>query len=66
MVKHPIYVSKKEGFEEANDDLLLIGEEGKRSYVLIKDFNTFMCNHILHRERKILLLLFTCFSNEET
>ena len=29
-------------------DLLLIGEEGKRHYVLIKDFNTFMCDHILH------------------
>ena len=29
-------------------DLLLIGEEGKRHYVRIKDFNTFLCDHILH------------------
>ena len=33
-------------------DLLLIGKEGKSHYVLIKDFNTFKCNHILHRRRK--------------
>ena len=32
--------------------LLLIGEEGKRHYVHIKGFNTFMCDHTLHRERK--------------
>ena len=30
----------------------LIGEQGKRNYVLIKDFNTFMYNHTLHRGRK--------------
>ena len=33
-------------------DLLLIGEEGKRHYILIKDFNTFMYDHTLHRRRK--------------
>ena len=33
-------------------DLLLIGEEAKRNCVLIKDFNTFMYDHSLHRERK--------------
>ena len=32
-------------------DLLLVGEEGKRHYVLIKDFNTFMYNDTLHRGR---------------
>ena len=42
--KHPIYVSKK-CCEEKHVDLLLIGEEGKRHYVLIKDFNTFMYDH---------------------
>ena len=26
-------------------DLLLIGNEDKRNYVLIKDFSTFMYNH---------------------
>ena len=42
--------------------LLLIGEEGKRNYVLIKDFNVFMYDHILHRGKKhFLLLLFTSF-----
>ena len=29
-----------------------MGEEGKRYYVLIKDFNTFMYDHNLHRGRK--------------
>ena len=33
-------------------DLLLIGKEGKRNYFLIKDFNIFMYDHILHRGRK--------------
>ena len=33
-------------------DLLLIGEEGKKHYALIKDFNTFMYDHTLHRGRK--------------
>ena len=42
--KHPIYVSKK-CYEEKHADLLLTGEEEKRHYVLIKDFNTFMYDH---------------------
>ena len=29
-----------------------MGEEGKRHYVLIKDFNYFMCDHSLHYGRK--------------
>ena len=33
-------------------DLLLVGEEGKRHYVLIKDFNTFMYDHALPRRRR--------------
>ena len=33
-------------------DLLLIGEEDKRHYALIKDFNTFMYDHSLHRGKK--------------
>ena len=48
--KYPIYVSKNTF--KRHVDLLLIGEEGKRYYVLIKDFNTCMYDHILHRERK--------------
>ena len=48
--KHSIYVSKKS--EEKHVDLLLIGEEGKRHYFIIKDFNTFMYDYTLHRGRK--------------
>ena len=33
---------KKKCFKEKHVDLLLIGEEGKRHYVLIKDLNTLM------------------------
>ena len=53
--KHPIYVSKK-CCEEIHVDLLLIGEEGKRRYVLIKDFNTFMYDHILHQGKNIFVV----------
>ena len=34
-------------------DLLMIGQGEKKHYDLIKDFNTFMYDHILHRLRKI-------------
>ena len=57
--KHPIYVSNK-CCEEKHADLLLIGEQGKRKYVLIKDFMTFMYDHTLHG-KKIFSLLFTSF-----
>ena len=33
-------------------DLLMIGEEGKRRYVVIKDFSIFIDVHTLHRQRK--------------
>ena len=49
--KDPIYVSKK-CCEEKHVHLLSIGEERKRQYVLIKDFNTFMYDHTLRRGRK--------------
>ena len=38
------YVPKK-CCEEKHFESLLIGEEGKRCYVLIKDFNSFMYEH---------------------
>ena len=38
--------------EKKHVDLLLIGDEEKRHYVLIKYFNTFMYDHNLHRGRK--------------
>ena len=43
----------KERCEEKHVDLLLI-EEAKKHYVLIKDFCTFMYDHPLHRGRKNL------------
>ena len=46
-LKYPIYVSKK-CCEEKHVDLLLVGKEGKRHYVFIKNFNTFMYDHTLH------------------
>ena len=54
--KHPIYVLKQ-FCEEKHVDLLLIGEEGKRCYLLIKDFNTFMYDHTLHRGKNILTVI---------
>ena len=59
---HPIYVSKK-CYEEKHVDLLLIRQESKRQHVLLKDFNIFMYDHTLHREKKktFLPLLFTSF-----
>ena len=51
--KHSIYVSKK-CCEGKHADLLLIGEEGKRHFFLISDFNAFMYDHILHLGRKYL------------
>ena len=38
--------------EENHVDLLLIGEEGKTHYNIIKDFNTFTYDHTLHHGRK--------------
>ena len=49
--KYPIYVLK-ECCEDKHVDLLSIGEEGKRHYVLIKDFNTFIYSHTLCCGRK--------------
>ena len=44
--KHPIYVSKKCSEEKHFFDLLLIVKEEKRHHVLMKDFNTFMYDHV--------------------
>ena len=49
-VKYPIYVSQK--CEHKHIDLLLIGAEKKKQYVLIKDCNTFMYDHTLHHGSK--------------
>ena len=54
--KYPMYISKK-CCEEKHVDLLLTEKKGKRDYVLIKDFNTFMCNHTLHRRKKYFVVI---------
>ena len=63
--KHPIYLSKK-CFEEKYADSLLIGEEEKRHYILIKDFNTFMYDHTLYRGvKQFCLCCLRTFSTAE-
>ena len=43
---------KKENAEDKRVNLLLMAEESKRDYVLIKDLNTFMHDYTLHHGRK--------------
>ena len=44
----------------------MIGEDGKRHYIRIKDFNTFMHDHTLHRGRKHFSCYFLqAFSREK-
>ena len=46
--------------------LLFIAEEGKRHYILIKDFNTFRYDHTLHRGKKhFCRYCLQAFSTEE-
>ena len=46
--------------------MLLIGEEGKGHYVLIKDFNAFIYGHTLHLGRKrFCRYCLQAFSTEE-
>ena len=45
-------IYEKKYFEEIHVDLLLIGEENKKHYLLIKVFNTFVFDHTLHHGRK--------------
>ena len=51
-IKKNIQSIIKKNYEEKHVDLLWIGEEGERHYVLIKDFITFMYDNALHRGRK--------------
>ena len=47
-------------------NLLLIAEDEKRHYVLIKDFNRFMYNKTKHQHRKhFCMYCLQCFSSEE-
>ncbi|KAL9967825.1 hypothetical protein ACROYT_G026122 [Oculina patagonica] len=59
---YPIYISK-ETFED-HMELLLITNETKQHYVLIKDFNKFMYNQTKHKERKHFCMhCLQCFSS---
>ena len=59
----PIHISK-EIFEDQMN-LLLITEDEKKHYVLIKDFNAFMYNQTKHKERKhFCMYCLQCFSSE--
>ena len=57
---YPLHVSDQK-FENCMD-LFLIKDENKSHYVLIKDFNRFMCNKTKNKNKKNLLqMLFTMF-----
>ena len=59
----PIHISK-ETFEDQMN-LLLITENKKKHYVLIKDFNAFMYNQTKHKEKKhFCMFCLQCFSSE--
>ena len=59
----PIHISK-ETFEDQMN-ILLITEDEKKHYVLIKDFNAFMYNQSKHKERKhFCMYCLQCFSPE--
>ena len=59
----PIHISK-EIFEDQMN-LLLITEDEKKHYVLIKDFNAFMYSPTKHKERKhFCMYCLQCFSSE--
>ena len=47
-MKNIQFMYQKNVVKKKHVDLLLIGEEGKGHYVLIKDCNTFMYDHKLH------------------
>ena len=60
---YPIYISK-EKYEDCMN-LLLITENEKKHYVLIKDFNKLMYNQTKHKERKhFCMYCLQCFSSE--
>ena len=59
----PIHISKEKLEDQMN--LLLITEDEKKPYVLIKDFNAFMCNETRHINKKqFCMYCLQCFSSE--
>ena len=66
-IKKNIQFMYQKNVVKKNVDLLLIGEEGKRHYVLIKDSNTFMYDHTLHHGKKhFCRYCLESFGTEET
>ena len=61
--KYPIYVSKNT--LKRHVELLLVGEEGKRLYDLIKDFNRIMHDHTLPRKDNFCRYGLQAFSTAE-
>lgn len=59
----PIYISK----EKSNDhwNLILINDDKKQNYMLIKDLNKFIYNQTKHKENKILYVLTSMFCLED-
>ena len=58
----PIHISKEMFKDQMN--LLLITKDEKKHYVLIKDFNAFMCNQSKHKERRhFCMYCLQCFSS---
>ena len=61
---YPIHISKEKFEDQMN--LLLITEDEKKHYVLIKDFNKFMYRQSKHKSRKnFCMYCLQCFSSEE-
>ena len=59
----PIHISSERFKDQMN--LPLITKYDKRHYVLIKDFNKFMCNQSTHKERKhFCMYCLQCFKSE--
>ena len=63
VMKKPIDISKEKFEDQMN--LLLITEDEKKHYVLIKDFNAFMYNQTKHKNKKhFCMYCLQCFSSE--
>ena len=56
----PIHISKEKFEDQMN--LLLITKDEKKHYVLIKDFNAFMCKH--KNKKQFCMYCLQCFSSE--
>ena len=61
---YPIHISKEDFEMELN--LLLLESDGKKHYVLIKDFNSFMFKQTKHKNKNNFCMnCLQCFSSKE-